>query len=182
MSAGIAERAICVARRVLLWHRVGLGCIATVLTVTFALPAAADDDELFEQNRTTYGDMGILEMPSARMASDGQVSLTIGDLDGSQWRITGGFQVLPWLEGTFRYSHIPHFNRNGTEPLYDRSFGMKLRLFQETAYTPAVAVGVRDLIGTGIYGAEYVVLSKRFWTVDFTAGLGWGRLASTEMT
>jgi len=161
-------------------HKLALGCSALLLLMILATPALADDDEIFEQNRTTYGDMGILEMPSARMAPDGQVSLTVGDVDGTQWRITGGFQVLPWLEGTFRYSHIPHFFNDGGV-LFDRSFGVKARLFQETAYTPAVAVGVRDLVGTGVYGAEYVVLSKRFWTVDFTAGLGWGRLASTEM-
>lgn len=151
-----------------------------LLALGLSWEAIADDDELFEQNRTTYGDLGILEMPSARMAPDGQVSLTIGDIDATQWRVTGGFQVLPWLEGTFRYSHIPHFFNSG-DPVFDRSFGVKMRLFQETAYTPAVAVGVRDLIGTGIFGAEYVVLSKRFWTIDFTAGLGWGRLSSTEM-
>ena len=54
-------------------------------------------------------------------------------------------------------------------------------MFQETPYRPALAIGARDLIGTGVYGQEFVVLSKRFWNIDFTAGLGWGRLASTEM-
>ncbi len=148
--------------------------------LTLPVSAKADDDELFERTRTTYGDLGILEMPSARMAPDGEVAFTVGILNEDQWRLTAAFEILPWLEGTFRYSHIPHFFPDN-DPLYDRSFGLKARLFQETAYTPAVAVGVRDLIGTGIYGAEYVVFSKRFWTVDFTAGLGWGRLASTDM-
>ncbi|HEY1962694.1 MAG TPA: YjbH domain-containing protein [Rhizomicrobium sp.] len=166
-----------------------LGCAAIAIALALAPAARAQDvlnninDEPFEQNRTTYGDVGLIEVPSARMAPDGEMSLTGGALDSGQWRIGLGFQALPWLETSFRYSHIPNFFKNGTTilPLYDRSFGMKVRLFQETAWSPALAVGARDLVGTGIYGAEYVVLSKRFWTVDFTAGLGWGRLASTGM-
>lgn len=137
-------------------------------------------DEVFEQNRTTYGDIGLLEMPSARMAPDGDMSLTLGDINATQWRVGLGFQMLPWLETSFRYSHIPNFFGNG-QPLFDRSFGMKVRLFQETPYSPSVAIGARDIVGTGVFGQEFIVLSKRLWDVDLTAGLGWGRLASTEM-
>ena len=42
----------------------------------------------------------------------------------------------------------------------------------------ALAVGVQDAIGTGIYAAEYIVGSKRFWDFDLTLGMGWGRLAT----
>jgi hypothetical protein len=157
--------------------------IACVLVCALHAPqvsAQENTDELFEQNRTTFGDIGLIEMPSARMAPDGEMSLTGGDVDKGQWRLGLGFQLLPWLETSFRYSHIPHFFPNG-DPLFDRSFGLKVRLFQETPYTPALAIGARDIVGTGIYGEEFVVLSKRFWTFDITTGLGWGRLASTEM-
>ena len=140
-------------------------------------PATAD--EIFEQNRTTYGDIGLIEVPSARMADDGQLAFSFGALEDSQ-RIGLGFQMLPWLETSFRYSHIPHFFDNGNQ-LYDRSFGIKVRLVEESPYFPAIAIGARDIVGTGVYGQEFIVASKRFWTVDFTAGLGWGRLASTQM-
>lgn len=162
------------ARVVLAW----LAFLA--IAATAARAQDVRDDELFEQNRTTYGDIGLIEMPSARMASDGQLSLTVGDVDANMWRVGLGFQVLPWLEGTFRYNHIPNFFPGGGA-LFDRSFGLKVRLFPETAYTPAVAVGARDIVGTGVFGQEFVVLSKRFWDFDITAGLGWGRLASTDM-
>jgi hypothetical protein len=165
-------------------HRLCKGLLLACSTaVVFSASAHAQEeytDELFEQNRTTYGDIGLIEMPSARMAPDGQMSLTAADIDASQWRIGLGFQMLPWLETSFRYAHIPHFFDNG-DPLFDRSFGIKVRLFQETPYTPALAIGARDIVGTGVYGQEFVVLSKRYRTIDFTAGLGWGRLASTEM-
>src|SRR4051794_40162825 len=146
------------------------------MAVALLLPCAAHaqdnlaqyNDEPFEQNRTTYGDVGLIEVPSARMAPDGEMWLTGAALDSGQWRVNLGFQFVPWLETTFRYSHIPNFFAHGSlgNALYDRSFGMKVRLFQETPWSPSLAIGVRDLVGTGIYGAEYVVLSKRFWTID----------------
>ena len=42
---------------------------------------------------------------------------------------------------------------------------------------PQVAVGIRDLVGTGAWGSEYLVASKQFGDLDITAGIGWGRFA-----
>ena len=39
-------------------------------------------------------------------------------------------------------------------------------------------VGLQDAIGTGIYGGEYLVASKRFGPVDLSLGMGWGRLGT----
>ncbi len=124
--------------------------------------------------RDTYGEVGMLEIPSARMADDGQLSITYASLKNTS-RFALGFQLFPWLEGSFRYSSIDNFNGNATD--FDRSFGLKMRLFQETEYTPDLSLGIRDIIGTGIYGSEYLVATKSIWDFDVTAGLGWGRLA-----
>ncbi len=140
--------------------------------MVFATPAAADSTA----PHSTYGDVGILDMPSARMADDGQFGITAGALSNTQ-RYDFWFQILPWLAGDFRYAHIGHFSPSG--PLYDRSLGMKLRFFQETEYWPEVSLGIRDLLGTGLYGSEYLVASKRFGDFDVTTGLGWGRLAES---
>ena len=127
--------------------------------------------------RSTFGEVGILDMPSARMAPDGELSGTIGFLKSTQ-RYNFAFQLLPWLEGSFRYSRIARFN--GAEALYDRSFGLKVRLVNEDDTWPTIALGFRDLLGTGVYGAEYLVASKRFGDFDVSTGLGWGRLASVD--
>ncbi|MEJ1968795.1 MAG: YjbH domain-containing protein [Rhizomicrobium sp.] len=127
--------------------------------------------------RTTYGDIGILDMPSARMAPDGDLSATIGVMKSTQ-RYNFAFQMLPWLEGSFRYSRLA--DTRGLKALYDRSFGLKIRLETEDEYWPEISLGMRDVLGTGVYGAEYVVASKRFGDFDVTAGLGWGRLASVD--
>src|SRR6185312_1564493 len=63
---------------------------------------------------------------------------------------------------------------------WDRSFAMKARLWQEGDLLPAVAVGINDLVGTGVYSGEYLVGSKRFGNLDFSLGIGWGRLGSTD--
>ena len=110
-------------------------------------------------------------MPSARMANDGELSLTGSKLNGTE-RFSLGFQALPWLETTFRYSHTAPGSQN-----YDRSFGMKLRLMSEVEDFADVSIGIRDLLGTGIYNSEYLAVSKRAGSFDFTAGLGWGRLS-----
>ena len=113
-------------------------------------------------------------MPSAHEAVDGEIAATVSAMRDTQ-RINISFQVLPWLEGSFRYSHLADFGTTGS--YYDRSFGMKLRLMQETEYLPDFSMGIRDLIGTGVYGSEYFVASKHIWQFDVTGGLGWGRLA-----
>lgn len=148
--------------------------VAALVLMSLALPATAIGQTNGMETRTTFGDLGILEMPSARMAEDGEISINIAYRQDTQ-RFSTTFQVLPWLEGSFRYSHIPGFLN--TSNYYDRSFGLKLRLSQEDEIWPELSIGIRDILGTGIYGSEYIVASKRFGPFDVSAGLGWGRLA-----
>lgn len=129
-----------------------------------------------------FGTYGLLEMPSARMAPDGQLSAGASYLQDTQ-RYSLNFQALPWLETSLRYSGLRNF-----EPAlpafyavyWDRSFAVKARLLQESNFLPAIAVGINDLIGTGVYSSEYIVASKRIGAFDATIGMGWGRLAGTD--
>ena len=145
--------------------------VASVLT---AIPSAVAQQTRL--TRDTFGEVGLLEMPSGHSAPDGQLAFTIGDV-GPYQRFSLAFQVLPWLEGSFRYSHVPDYA--GLHNDYDRSFGLKLHLVREGTILPDVAVGMRDFLGTGIYSSEYVVASKQIGNFDLTAGLGWGRLADS---
>ncbi len=43
---------------------------------------------------------------------------------------------------------------------------------------PEISVGIRDIGGTSINGAEYIVANKKFSNLDITLGLGWGALSS----
>ena len=141
--------------------------------------ARADGGNDYALPRNMFGQVGMIDMPSARMAPDGELSAGAGYFKNTQ-RYELGFQVLPWLEGTFRYTGLVHY-----DPFYpvdyDRSFSLKARLLNETDVLPAVALGINDLVGTGIYSGEYLVASKRFGSFDTTLGMGWGRLATSNL-
>jgi hypothetical protein len=124
-----------------------------------------------------YGGVGLLDMRNARFMPDGYLWLDTS-LKSPDDRVSLNFQATPWLETTFRYAINYALPPVGQRALYDRSFDLKFRLFQETQYTPQVALGLQDFLGTGVYSAEYLVASKRFGPVDATLGMGWGRLAS----
>jgi hypothetical protein len=125
-----------------------------------------------------YGAVGLIDMPSARMAADGELSVSASYSLNVQ-RYTLGFQALPWLETSFRYSGLEDFDPRFSV-YFDRAFAVKVRLWEESGLLPAIAVGTNDLIGTGIYSSEYIVATKQIGTVDLTLGMGWGRLATAN--
>ncbi|MBL6613018.1 MAG: YjbH domain-containing protein [Reyranella sp.] len=145
-----------------------------------ALSCPAQADDYFYNARTTYGEVGLLEMPSAHVAPDGEIGLTIAAMQGSgsSQRYIGTFQVLPWVEASFRYSRIKGLFQ--VHDYWDRSFGVKFRLGRESEDWPEISLGLRDFFGTGIYSGEYLVASKHFGDFDATMGVGWGRFAESN--
>ena len=134
--------------------------IAGLVGFSFSSSAIASD----------YGTTGLVDIPTARFEKDGLFSVSAStDERHKQFSIT--YQATPWLQGTFRYTGFNDFF------LWDRNYEFKARLWEEELYLPQVAVGIRDMVGTGIFGSEYVVGSKRFGNTDLTLGFGWGRLA-----
>jgi hypothetical protein len=136
-------------------------------------------DQPFLPTASNYGGVGLLDMRNARFMPDGYLSLT-GVVKSPDDRIALTFQALPWLEATIRYTIDYALPPPDQRALYSREFDLKARLFQETEYTPQVAVGLQDIIGTGQYSAEYLVASKYVGPFDLTAGLGWGALAQRD--
>lgn len=142
------------------------------------LAAGARAQEQTVAIRDTFGDVGLIDMPSARMSPDGEIGLGASAFQNNQ-RYSLSYQILPWLEGSFRYSGLQNFGAGAT--YYDRSFAMKLRLWDESEILPAAAIGINDLVGDGIYGGEYLVVSKQFGALDASLGIGWGRLGSSAL-
>ncbi len=159
------------------------GRLVSILTrsaVFFGMTTAAlgQQVEPLPLTRNLLGSAGLIDMPSARMADDGTLSAGASYMKNIQ-HYNLGFQALPWLEASFRYSGIAHFDPSS--PVYwDRSFGMKVRLANESAWMPAVALGINDMIGTGIYSGEYLAATKQFGDFDATLGIGWGRYGSNN--
>ncbi|SFB04436.1 Exopolysaccharide biosynthesis protein YbjH [Poseidonocella pacifica] len=125
-----------------------------------------------------YGAPGLIELPEARQSADATLSATLGQFGPSR-HTTLTFQITPRLQGSFRYTRI-----EGLEPVgwdrsnyYDRSFDLRYQLVEETEAWPALAIGLQDFIGTGLYESEYLVASKEVLPgLTLTGGLGWGRL------
>lgn len=140
---------------------VGAGLIALILNIALGNGTDAASD---------LGVTGLIDIPTARMMKDGDFATSVVFQDRADiYSLT--YQATPWLETTFRYTVFNDF-------FYaDRSYEAKLRLLEETPYFPAFAIGIRDILGTGILGSEYIVGSKKIGDFDLSLGVGWGRLA-----
>ncbi len=135
-------------------------------------------------SQSDFGGAGLMQTPTARMAKEGEFSLNARDND--QYRYySASLQLLSWLETTVRYTDVRTRRYSGVEDFSgnqsykDKAFDLKLRLWQESYWLPEVAVGSRDLGGTGLFDSEYLVASKAWGPFDFTLGLGWGYLGSS---
>ena len=154
----------------------GVSKILGSLTVCAALAGVSASAQ--ETTYTLYGTPGMVEMPTARSAPDGEIFATY-----SHWRLQQKtsltFQITPRLSGTFRYSGIDERSGPGTDGTFDRSFDLRYRFIDESEFMPAVAVGIQDFMGTGLLSGEYVVATKGITdSIDVSAGLGWGRFGS----
>lgn len=128
------------------------------------------------QTLNLYGNPGLIDMPSAEQLPDGELSITYGQVGDSK-RTSIGFQMLPRVHGTIRLSEITDAPGQKSTA---RGFDLSFQLVEEDGWLPGVALGFRDLLGDGPYGAEYIVASKE--VVDgltLTGGIGWGRLGSS---
>ncbi|WP_240611147.1 YjbH domain-containing protein, partial [Oceaniglobus ichthyenteri] len=137
--------------------------------------------QTIETGYNTYGYPGLIDMPGAFSRPDAELSFTTSHFR-DQTRNTLTFQITPRLSGSFRYSQLYNIRPNVGGPVvdfrFDRSFSLHYRFLDETARRPAVAVGLNDFLGTGLYSSEYIVASKTITPrLRFTGGIGWGRLA-----
>ena len=129
---------------------------------------------------SNYGEVGLMEMPTARLMKEGSLKLGIS----SSYPIEYTYIVatpFSWLETTYRYSEIKDrkygpFAYSGNQSYKDKGFDLKIKLLDETFYVPQLSLGIRDIAGTGFFSGEYLVGSKEIGNFDVSLGLGWGTL------
>ena len=177
--------------------RNALSVVVTGIAVVSALPAAAQSDDQYSTN--DFGGIGLLQTRTARFAPDGQFEIGASFVNPYR-RYYMTWQILPWLEATFRYTDTTNIpiagapfpqsqgtffkdilNLRGGGTYLDRGADIKIRLWHEGSWLPQVAVGLQDAIGTGLFSGEYLVASKRYYDFDFTMGIGWGYLGSRDV-
>ena len=128
-----------------------------------------------------WGGIGLLQTPTARMAPAGTASISISQSE-PYTRLNFNLQPFDWMETSFRYLDVS--NRlygptiAGNQSYKDKSIDVKFKLTSESNYFPEMAVGIRDLTGTGLFSGEYLVASKRTGNFDWSLGVGWGYLGA----
>jgi hypothetical protein len=130
------------------------------------------------QSLNLYGNSGLIDTPTARAQPDAQITGTFSG-SGSDRKVALTFQLTRRLSASFRYAELNGWMIAGTDN--DRSFDVQFQLLEETDMLPGVAIGLRDFMGQGAYGAEYLVATKAINpNLHLTAGLGWGRLSNSS--
>ena len=129
-----------------------------------------------------FGGVGLLQTPTARMAPAGELSLNANRTEPNS-RYSLSLQPLDWLEGTFRYNVVSNRKYgpealSGDQSYKDKAVDAKARLWQESHWLPEVALGFRDIGGTGLFSSEYFVANKRYNNLDFSLGIAWGYIGN----
>ena len=154
--------------------------------MSFGLAASIDDyfPHKVEPSASNYGQTGLFEIPSAKFMEEGSLRLTFSASYPNEYT-TLTATPFSWMEASFRYSEVK--NRlygprsfSGNQSWKDKSFDVKLRLFKENYLLPDVALGLRDIAGTGIFSSEYIVATKSIGEFHVTAGIGWGVLGTDD--
>ncbi|MCC1492393.1 YjbH domain-containing protein [Cognatishimia sp. F0-27] len=155
--------------------------LAALMTTVWAAPSASEGRDAVRFN--SFGLPGLIDMPTAEAMPDAEIAGTFSALGDSKRR-TLAFQLLPRLTVSFRYASIANFDVPSAadqDTYYDRSFDLQYQILKEGKIRPAVAIGLRDFIGTGVYSGEYLVATKTLAPgLKATGGLGWGRFAGTN--
>ena len=121
-----------------------------------------------------HGVVGLVNMPTARFFNNSVHGITVYDGTPDQ-KVTMSSNPYDWLEASFFYTNIQGKPYPGFEyqDYKDKGFNFKIRL-KEEGVLPALAIGINDIAGTGLYGSEYIVASYGTGNLDLHFGLGWG--------
>ncbi|MEQ5793911.1 YjbH domain-containing protein [Paracoccus marcusii] len=138
----------------------------------------ATADPMLGRNMSTYGLPGGIDTPTAETMPDGSLGATLSLSDYAR-RGNVFFQALPGLTTVLRYGRVDGINDYRQEGfISDRSLDLRYQIVDEDGWRPAVAVGLQDFLGTGVYSGEYIVATRNVTpTVRASVGLGWGTLA-----
>lgn len=138
----------------------------------------ARTDPLIGEVMNSYGLAGGVDTPTAEMLPDGTLGGTLSYNEfGRRHNIV--FQLHPRITAALRYSRVEGINdHNELGHIWDRSFDFRFQFLDETGWRPAVAIGLQDFLGTGIYSSEYIVATKTITPrLKASLGLGWGAMA-----
>ena len=160
------------------------GFLSTIASAFFLFPNLYGDSLIYN-SLNNHGSIGLINMPTARFYDESSFGVTIYDGNPDQ-KVTMTSSPFDWLEASFFYTNIQNqrycdneFDPVCSQDYKDKGFNFKLRI-KEEGILPALAVGINDIAGTGLYSSEYIVGSYGINKTDFHFGLGWGMLNGSE--
>lgn len=157
--------------------------LAFSVAMTVGLPATADPSQpRLGTGQGDFGGVGLMQTPSARMSPLGGFAFSLSRTAPYR-RYSLFFQPTAWLEAGFRYVEVEnrqYLAATDDRNNLDKGIDFKVRLREEDRYWPELAVGARDIGGTGLFAGEYLVASKRWHDLDLSLGIGWGYLGNQE--
>ncbi len=154
------------------------------LLITITLPLRSNINDYYKNpvspSSSNYGNTGIYEIPNAKFMKPGSLRFSFSSSFPYEYTSLNA-SPFSWLEANYRYAEIKNqlygpAAYSGNQSLKDKGFDLKFKLFNERYYLPAVAVGLRDIAGTGLFASEFITSTKTFGDLDLTVGIGWGQL------
>ena len=149
----------------------------TLIYTFFILFSVSASGDSFKYNTfNNHGSVGLINTPTARFFNEAVHGITIYDGTPDQ-KITLTSNPYDWLEASFFYTNVQGLPYPGYEyqDYKDKGFNVKIRLKEEGVF-PALAIGMNDFAGTGLYSSEYIVASQGINKLDLHFGIGWDRL------
>ena len=134
-----------------------------------------------QYSQSTYGGIGLIQTPTARFSNDGEFGFGVSS-EAPYNRLYAKIQFFPWMETVLKYTEGTYrpYNTGSHQTWKDKGFDIKFRLLEESNSGLGLAIGLSDIGGTGAYSSEYLVASKHFKNIDWSIGLGWGRLGGVD--
>lgn len=147
--------------------------------IIFCKEIFSDSDKYNTVNN--HGVIGLINLPTARFFDEQSAVFTAyrGDPDR---KITLTMMPYDWMEASLFYTSIsgkPYGGGYGGD-YKDKGFNAKFRLKKQDNF-PALAIGLNDFAGTGIYSSEYMVASHAIGNYDLHLGIGWGVLSGGSL-
>ncbi|UTH75323.1 YjbH domain-containing protein [Chromobacterium sp. IIBBL 290-4] len=129
------------------------------------------------------GQMGYINMPSARVGNDGTLSFGYG-YDKPYGILWTSLTLLPWLEVSGRYTSIADVEGfqnqqygGGYGRYKDKAIDTKFRLLEETTWLPEVSLGLNDIQGNRLWKGTNLIATKQVLPgLEATIGHGSGRI------
>lgn len=153
--------------------------LLSLLFTPFPYAFASDEPFTGPGNR---GITGLMEIPTARVVREESYRFGISYVF-PYWYYYVGLVPLKGLEVFGKVTKLEGVGTGweGYGDVKDRALELKYQLVPEGKYTPAIAIGIMDPLGTRLYPSQYIIASKQIYPFDFTIGFGNGRFGKRPL-